>query len=91
MAVQEMKGGLWPSQSKHPKAPAYQGTFLINGVKHYIAVWHSDGRPVMNFTINAGQQGVRKEQFGLPSAAPPPSTPASYNEPPMDFDDDIPF
>ncbi|CAL9957701.1 single strand DNA binding protein [Vibrio phage K225] len=90
-------GRLNPNKTKMGRQPDMKGMFILDGVELEIAAWmkknNSDQSKFLSLTIKDGYgepavaQRNTNQPHGNDTAKPQPQ----YNEPPMDFDDDIPF
>lgn len=85
-------GALFQAKEKRTaKSPDYTGSIDANGVEFFVSGWKKtdrNGKPYLSLALTPknqqqGNGGGRQQSQG---AAGRPSS-----EPPMDFDDDIPF
>ena len=83
MASLDNTGGLWQNTKRdRPKAPDFIGQVTIDGKTHYLSGWYTDGKnrkPKISMRVNQSNAPIQK------------TSTTQYNEPPKDFDDDIPF
>lgn len=84
MASIDNTGGLWRNKKRnHPKSPDYIGQITIEGVTYFISAWKTDGsgkKPAVSIKVN---------QKDLNAEVQPQKK--QYDNPPKEFDDDIPF
>lgn len=82
-------GRLNPNPNKIGNQPDMRGTIIINGAEFGIAAWTKSTATgkFLSITVDttAPNTAYRNTNEPMRDTAP------QYNEPPMDFDDDIPF
>lgn len=83
-------GALFQAKEKRtPKSPDYSGSINANGVDFFVSGWKKtdrNGKPYLSLALTPkNQQQNNQNSQGSHSQN------HSQGEPPMDFDDDIPF
>lgn len=95
-------GALFVAKEKRtPKSPDYTGSINVNGQEFFVSGWKKTSRNNQTYLSLAltpknqqnNQGGNRQQSQGGASGWPAPNqgTRGPSSEPPMDFDDDIPF
>lgn len=101
------KGALFPNDRKTPgsRQPDYKGSLNVGGVEYWVSGWVKDtakGEIVSMSVEPKDPMAQNRQQSNAPRAQgprtlggnrnpTPNATSQAQNEPPMDFDDDIPF
>lgn len=89
MAQHDNTGGLWENQykGKHKKRPDFTGTITIDGKVYQLSGWENHrGKGYPRISLRVTPKDVPPKPKAEPKPAALPKA-----EPPMDFDDDIPF
>ena len=100
------RGALFINDRKTPgsKQPDYKGSINIEGVEYWVSGWVKDTTrgEIVAMSVEKKESGPSRQQQSAPRAQGPRTlgghrdqtpngTSQDQNEPPMDFDDDIPF
>lgn len=87
-------GRLDANREKVGRQPDFKGFINIDGAKFELAAWTKTGTNAkgpykfLSLSVNTAAPRVAQRNTNDPHGN---SAPPVYNEPPMDFDDDIPF
>lgn len=100
------RGALFPNDRKTPgsRQPDYKGSINIEGVEYWVSGWVKDTTrgEIVSMSVEKKEGGPARPQQSAPRAQgprtlggnrnpTPNATSQAQSEPPMDFDDDIPF